>query len=741
MAKRPFRQARSGLRKRIGTSWIPVVLVAAMAQAGAATVEVIGPPGSNGTSGTTPGQAGAAGGNGGDANALSAPATGVSNLTRGKGGNGGMGGWGANGGGSTPGGNAADAGNGGNAGATANAQPLSGHARAESVADGGHGGRAGTPGNPGGNGANGGNGGWAASTAAARAAGASNAEAIATAAGGSGGAGIGAGKSGGMGGMATVSRAEGHSATGNVEVRSTIDGGSGGRGESGANGGAGAQAESINAVSGSTAGALRLLQSVSGGWGGASDSGLAGTGGSALSVLSLEDHVASSVLTSASAQGGNSGSTVNGLAADGADGTARSELIGTGALTSDAYASGGGGGGAFSNLSPSGGNGGNAFADVKVSSSLHSALGFARADGGAGGVHTAGRLGGVHGNAHASSWVSGKESVQAQSTASIYRAEFLSGGSATAISHAIAIERGTYTLAKSIADGEIAHATATAQNLVDPSGLQSPRAYAQIGRVRSGQATANSLTEHSSGVPAVRARAAVSVTDATVDPRPEGMDNRFLAQTYSSVGRAIPYWLEHDIYETDAGSHAVYLPQVTAGELHPTLQEAGVHALGGGLMLLKYRGDALNHPGTFDRRTVETQAVFDLHVAEGQTALIDFLNFSWEPFFGLPVGTLDFHVKNAGAELLSMSFDNASEAISFFRGAPLLFPELSGDVELEISLRMVADNTQTAELRYLVGVVPEPSTWLLLIAGLLTWAVSTGRWGRTAVLSGRPCSA
>jgi hypothetical protein len=130
-------------------------------------------------------------------------------------------------------------------------------------------------------------------------------QASAGAQGGDGGAASGSGYAAGKGGTGTVKAAVSNAGSGRVSVSASVSGGNGGRGYAGARGGDGGDARVVNAVTGVTNGELYLSQQARGGAAGADATGRLGGGGNAVSMLTLTDSRSSRVRASLWAQGGD----------------------------------------------------------------------------------------------------------------------------------------------------------------------------------------------------------------------------------------------------------------------------------------------------------------------------------------------------------------------------------------------------------------------------------------------------
>jgi hypothetical protein len=92
-------------------------------------------------------------------------------------------------------------------------------------------------------------------------------------------------------------------------------------------------------------------------------------------------------------------------------------------------------------------------------------------------------------------------------------------------------------------------------------------------------------------------------------------------------------------------------------------------------------------------------------------------------FTGRDAGTnmdLTFTVSNFGSTLLSEGFTSVAAADAYFTDHALALGGLTGNVDLTLTLSMATSSNQGADFSYLVAAapVPEPSQWLLLLAGL-----------------------
>ncbi|WEF32340.1 PEP-CTERM sorting domain-containing protein [Pseudoduganella chitinolytica] len=448
-----------------------------------------------------------------------------------------------------------------------------------------------------------------------------------------------------------------------------------------------------DAVRGSSGGVLRLEQNAFGGIGGGSEDGFGATGGLATSHLTLSDSTAVwFVATTVGAYGG-SGGQGSGSASAGAGGAAEAVL----ALLSTSTGAGG-------SVIAVGGAGGDSAAgghgmggDARARGAVESTVGADSAVSARGG---AGYLGLADG---------GRADVVSRATsagAAVAKGEAYGGtGNVLGRASSLVEARSTTAFGSSLATAEATglQADATARSMAQ--GAASNYAYAtSMGEY----GAANSLS-NSTGVG--------GVTVQTQAGAPAGGTVRTATSTnvggnsYGMMGPASGY---------QALSYALAAP--TAGTLGDVLADAPAVAaaladsqvMGIGTMASSFGADGVW--GTPYSYITTANFVFATGVAGHLT-----LGLLGSVSEAAGFTELELIVRSHGTEVFSQTFTTVAEAQSFFNDRALVLGMLgAGNQDLLVSAGFTLTEPGGFGFEYAVGVapIPEPGTWMLLLAGL-----------------------
>jgi hypothetical protein len=705
------------------------LLAAWSGTASAVDVIFVGPPGSSGLTGASPG---GAGGNGQIAPVVSLVLAGADPVNNGLYVTGGAGGQGGNGGAGNSSVNGGAAGAGGAGASTTAAMIINAAAAPASLTVsgiGGAGGDAGLPGAAGlgtlaGAGASGGAGGNVDAAALGTVSAGAPLTLSASAVGGKGGNTSGDNLTGGKGGAATAGGylLPGSSGVVDLTMYANATGGNGGYSLDPtlqfANGGDGGTA-AASTSSGSSANLLSIQQSATGGNGADTVFGTAGRGGDAYSTIALPDFGGALLVNvSGTATGGTGGSAAGNpfetpiVGTVGGGGYANSQV----SLTSAAPAPGGwmatingtstatAGNSGFGFFSPIGSN-----ADATISITAYGTVNSNAFASGASG----GESGGI---ATATSYASSNYIANASATANGGGSQFNPGAGATAratassayFASANAVANagfgrfGSTNGGSAIADASVVRTASAVPP--SPSVASEARAHA-LAAAPGSEVLARSSYSDASRNASVVATAGTSQTAGAFQP-----------EAYSAAnvgGAAYAAWNGPEDNPSVVVSYASALPDAaSAASLlgsSPTVRAAFADArtLGAGTM------GAMFFP-------FASSAEFSLAFHAGNHLLLG-LVMPFMPEFSTP--GFEFSVSNGGTSLYSGSFTSPSQADSFFNDHVLDLGAINANM---LDLLITFNLTSGAYgFSYLIGesgsigAVPEPLTWLLMVAGLM----------------------
>ena len=524
----------------------------------------------------------------------------------------------------------------------------------------------------------------ATSRAAGRTTAAVDVRIAAAATGGSGGGSISRTGRAGNGGSVDVG-AYGSSAGGKVDVSVVGTGGAGGSGgDMIANvpgvtpGGDGGTVALDNAAAGTTTGALVLAQTANGG--AAGDYG--GRGGDATSRLQVTDNVAASLSLQALAVSGagSKPAVVDAVNSDG--GLARAGAHGSGRVV-DTLARAGGGSGGF--------KGGDAMAEASATGLLR-ATSRAEASGGTKLFPDSPSGPDIRNGGNAVATAVASSSAGLAAADAVARGGIaVSRGDASASAQAIGSAPGTSSAANATAVG--ARVTAAARSSAIGAAANTAQA-----RGEGSAGTASARSTATQGSVAVTTGASAQVNGIAV------------ADSAASVGGALP--LPGAAVSYQAFSYAA------------ALQASAARLMDGKVIGMGQQGAAWSGSGTL---AYETHAGFTFAADGGEHLTLGLLGAAGS---GLGLTQLALTVSNGGTELFARSFTSLDDAQRFFSSGSFDLGVLGGgQQQLELTAGFTFAGAGALSFQYAFGVsaVPEPGTWLLLLAGLALLAAQVWR--------------
>jgi hypothetical protein len=131
-------------------------------------------------------------------------------------------------------------------------------------------------------------------------------------------------------------------------------------------------------------------------------------------------------------------------------------------------------------------------------------------------------------------------------------------------------------------------------------------------------------------------------------------------------------------------------------------------------------GATVGTPHSFDTQMAFT---FDIPSGYGSTLTVGLLNgmaFNAADFNAV-TDSLSFTITDNATTIFSDTFTSLTDAVNFFTDDLLTFDTLFGTNTIGVDLNLVTSNNVGFQGNVVVGTVPEPSTWLILLTALLGW--------------------
>ena len=286
------------------------------------------------------------------------------------------------------------------------------------------------------------------------------------------------------------------------------------------------------------------------------------------------------------------------------------------------------------------------------------------------------------------------------------------GGNATATATTVALSNANANATATGGDAGVAHFGIT------PAGGGAANATAILAAT-SGVAKANAATPGNGPDLRVTAQATSNVVnDATVAQATTNIGGNFQA----------PVTPFNNTTATNAFAFATGLPNTAsltaalASDPKNQATWANSFVAGTGLLGAVFpAGGTVGTPHTFD-----TQIAFDFSIPSGygSTLTIGLLNGTAfnAANFNAATDSLSFTITDNSNTIFTDSFTSLADAVSFFTDDLLTFDPLVGvDNTIDVDMSLVTINNVGFQGNVVVGTVPEPTTWLILLTALLGW--------------------